>query len=129
VRRTEKEKAGLFSVSEEIKGEELTDEELGALLLVKARAEKKIAALTDQIKSSSVALLKLADALSADPDGIAVRGLPPGLEALPSPVGRKIEFDWAQIDTVAMVQRLIDLREAQASAADAAKHLSASPQL
>lgn len=114
---------------EEEKAEELTDEALGALLLVRARAERKIAALTDSLKTSAAALLKLADALASDPDGIAVRGLPPGLEDLPSPVGRKVEFDWAQIDTVAMVQRLIELREAQRSAADAGRCLSASKQL
>lgn len=92
----------------------LSDEQLGALLLVRARAQKKSATLTAQLKASSAALLKLADALSADPDAIAVKGLPPGLEEMPTPRGRKIEFDWAQIDTVSMMRSLIELREAQA---------------
>ncbi len=117
------------TMDEAAKSEELTDEELGTLLLVRARAEKKIAALTDSLKTSAAALLKMADALSSDPDGIALRGLPPGLEELPSPTGRKVEFDWAQIDTVAIVQRLIELREAQKNAADASRRLSASKQL
>lgn len=114
---------------EEAKGDDLTDEKLGALLLIQARAEKKIAALTDSLKASGAALLKLADALSSNPDGIAFRGLPPGLEELPSPVGRKVEFDWTQIDTVAMVQWLIELREAQRNAADAGRRLSSSSRL
>lgn len=119
----------IFMTNPESTTEEMTDEALGALLLVQARAEKKITSLTEQIKASSSALLKLADALSADPDGIAVRGLPPGLEHLPAPMGRRIEFDWAQIDTVATVQRLIDLREAQDSAAEAGRKLKQSGQL
>lgn len=114
-------------MSEEAKDEELSDEELGALLL--ARADKKIAELSVHIKTSAAALLKLADALTSDPDGLAVRGLPPGLEELPSPVGRKVEFEWAQIDTVAMVQRLIELRTAQKSAAEAGRRRAASKQL
>ncbi len=117
------------TMDEAAKSDELTDEELGALLLVRARAEKKIAALTESLKTSAAALLKMADALSSNPDGIALLGLPPGLADMPSPVGRKVEFDWAQIDTVAMVQRLMELREAQKNAADAGRRLGASKQL
>lgn len=100
-------------MTEELKIEPLSDEALGALLLVRARAQKKSTTLAAQLKASAAALLKLADALSADPDAIAVRGLPPGLEEMPTPRGRKIEFDWAQIDTVAMMRSLIELRQAQ----------------
>ena len=104
----------------------MTDEELGALLLRKARAEKRIVTLNAEIKTASVSLLKLADTLASNSGDIQFRNLPGEVGQWPERVGRRTEFEWAQVDTANIVRRLIDLSNAQAEIDDADKQIGAS---
>ena len=107
----------------------MTDEELGALLLKKARAEKRIVTLNAEIKAASASLLKLADTLAANPGDIQFKNLPGEIGQWPERVGRRTEFEWAQVDTGVAARRLIDLYNAQADIDDADKQISASGSL
>ncbi len=107
----------------------MTDEELGALLLKKARAEKRIITLNAEIKTASVSLLKLADTLASNPGDINFKNLPGDVGQWPERVGRRTEFEWAQVDTGVIARRLIDLYNAQADIDDADKQISASGSL
>ncbi len=107
----------------------MTDEELGAMLLKKARAEKRIVTLTAEIKTASASLLKLADTLASNPGDINFKNLPGDVGQWPERVGRRTEFEWAQVDTGVIARRLIDLYTAQADIDDADKQISASGSL
>ncbi len=107
----------------------MTDEELGALLLRKARAENRIIKLNAEIKAASASLLKLADTLAANPGDIAFKNLPGEVGQWPERVGRRTEFEWAQVDTATIARRVIDLFEAQAEIDDADKQIGASGSL
>jgi len=107
----------------------MTDEELGALLLKKARAEKRIVTLNAEIKTASASLLKLADTLSVNSGDIQFKNLPGELGQWPERVGRRTEFEWAQVNTANVVRRLIDLLNAQAEIDDADKQITASGDL
>ena len=54
----------------------MTDEELGALLLRKARPETRIVTLNAEIKAASGSLLKLADTLASNPGDLQFKNLP-----------------------------------------------------
>ena len=107
----------------------MTDEELGAMLLQKARAEKRIVTLNAEIKTASASLLKLADTLASNPGDINFKNLPGEVGQWPERVGRRTEFEWAQVDTAVIARRLIDLYNAQADIDDADKQISASGSL
>ena len=107
----------------------MTDEELGALLLKKARAENRIVKLNAEIKSASASLLKLADTLAANPGDINFKNLPGEIGQWPERVGRRTEFEWAQVDTGVIAKRLIDLYTAETEVDDADKQISASGSL
>ncbi len=107
----------------------MTDEELGAMLLKKARAEKRIVTLTAEIKTASASLLKLADTLASNPGDINFKNLPGDVGQWPERVGRRTEFEWAQVDTGVIARRLIDLYTAQADIDGADKQISASGSL
>ncbi len=104
----------------------MTDEELGALLLRKARAETRIVTLNAEIKAASGSLLKLADTLASNPGDLQFKNLPGEVGQWPERVGRRTEFEWAQVDTAVVVRRLIDLFNAQAEIDDADKQIAAS---
>ena len=104
----------------------MTDEELGALLLKKARAENRIVKLTAEIKTASASLLKLADSLASNPGDIQFKNLPGEVGQWPERVGRRAEFEWAQVDTGIVAKRLIDLYTAQAEIDEADKLIGAS---
>jgi len=107
----------------------MTDEELGALLLKKARAENRIVKLNAEIKTASASLLKLADTLASNPGDIQFKNLPGEVGQWPERVGRRTEFEWAQVDTAIVARRLIDLYNAQAEIDDADKQISTSGSL
>ncbi len=107
----------------------MTDEELGALLLQKARAENRIIKLNAEIKTASASLLKLADTLAANPGDIQFKNLPGEVGLWPERVGRRTEFEWAQVDTANVARRLIDLFNAQAEIDEADKQIGASGSL
>ena len=107
----------------------MTDEELGALSLQKARAENRIVRLNAEVKTASASLLKLADTLAANPGDIQFKNLPGEVGQWPERVGRRTEFEWAQVDTANIVRRLIDLFNAQAEIDDADKKIAASGSL
>ncbi len=107
----------------------MTDEELGALLLRKTRAENRILKLNAEIKTASASLLKLADTLASNPGDIQFKNLPGEVGQWPERVGRRTEFEWAQVDTANIVRRLIDLFNAQAEIDDADKQIGASGSL
>lgn len=104
----------------------MTDEELGALLLKKARAEKRIVTLNAEIKTASASLLKLADTLSSNPGDIQFKNLPGEVGQWPERVGRRTEFEWAQVDTANIVRRLIELYNAEAEVDTTNMKISAS---
>ena len=107
----------------------MTDEQLGALLLQKARAENKIVKLSAEIKTAATALLKLADTLSNTPGEIEFKNLPGEVGQWPERAGRHLDFEWAQVDTGIIAKRLIDLRAAQAEIEDADKQIKESGSL
>lgn len=107
----------------------MTDEALGALLLKKARAENRIVTLNAEIKLASASLLKLADTLASNPGDINFKNLPGEIGQWPERVGRRTEFEWAQVDTGVIAKRLIDLYTAQAEIDDADKQITASGSL
>ncbi len=107
----------------------MTDEELGALLLKKARAENRILTLNAEIKTASAILLKLADTLSSNPGDIQFKNLPGEVGQWPERVGRRTEFEWAQVDTAIIAKRLIDWYTAQAEIDDADKQITTSGSL
>jgi len=107
----------------------MTDEQLGALLLQKARAENKILRLSAEIKTAATALLKLADTLSNTPGEIEFKNLPGEIGQWPERMGRHTEFEWAQVDTGIIAKRLIDLRAAQTEIAEADKQIRESGSL
>ena len=107
----------------------MTDEELGAQLLKKARAENRIVKLNSEIKAASANLLKLADTLASNPGDIQFKNLPGEIGQWPERVGRRTEFEWAQVDTAVIARRLIDLYTAQSEIDEADKQISASGSL
>lgn len=107
----------------------MTDEEIGALLLQKARAENRIIRLNAEIKTAAATLLKLADTLSNNPGDIQFKNLPGEIGQWPERVGRRTEFEWAQVDTGIIAKRLIDLFAAQSEIDDADKKITASGSL
>ena len=107
----------------------MTDEELGALLLKKTRAEKNIVKLAAEIKTATTALLKLADTLANTPGEIEFKNLPGEVGQWPVRAGRHTEFEWAQVDTGIVAKRLIDLRSAQSEIEETDKQIQASGSL
>lgn len=107
----------------------MTDEQLGALLLQKARAETKILKLSAEIKTASTALLKLADTLANTPGEIDFKNLPGEVGQWPERAGRHTEFDWTQVDTGNIARRLIDLRAAEAEIWESEKQIRESGSL
>lgn len=107
----------------------MTDEQLGALLLQKARAESKIVKLNAEIKTAAIALLKLADTLANTPGEIEFKNLPGDVGQWPERGGRHTEFEWAQVDTGNIARRLIDLRAAEAEIFEADKQIRESGSL
>ncbi len=107
----------------------MTDEQLGALLLQKARAENKIIKLGAEIKTAATALLKLADTLANTPGEIEFKNLPGEVGQWPERAGRHADFEWAQVDTGIIAKRLIDLRAAQAEIEEADKQIRESGSL
>ena len=107
----------------------MTDEELGALLLQKARAENRILKLNAEIKTAATLLLKLADTLASNPGDIQFKNLPGEVGQWPERVGRRTEFEWAQVDTAIIAKRLIDLDTALSEINEAEKQISASGSL
>ena len=107
----------------------MTDEELGALLLKKARAENRIVKLTAEIKIASATLLKLADTLASNPGDIQFKNLPGEVGIWPERVGRRTEFEWTQVDTTIIAKRVIDLYTAQSEIDDADKQIGSSGSL
>jgi hypothetical protein len=107
----------------------MTDEQLGALLLQKARAENKILKLNLEIKTASTALLKLADTLANMPGEIEFKNLPGEVGQWPERGGRHTEFEWGQVDTGTIARRLIDLRAAETEIWEADKQIRESGSL